>query len=83
MNNENRQFDFLDLLNIFSFMIGLENLYENRSQSAQNDVNAATDKQTHYLISEVKELFERQNVTLERQTAMLGKIIALLEEISN
>lgn len=78
MNNENRQFDFLDILNILSFLIGIENLQENRQQSAQNDVNAATDKQTHYLINEVKRLFERQNAMLERQTAMLEKILEKL-----
>lgn len=64
MNNENRQFDFLDILNIMSFMLGLENLFENRQQSAQNDVNAATDKQTHILIEEVKGLFAEQNKML-------------------
>lgn len=78
MNNENRQFDFLDILNILSFLIGIENLQENRQQSAHNDVNAATDKQTHYLISEVKGLFERQNAMLEQQTAMLEKILEKL-----
>lgn len=78
MNNENRQFDFLDILNILSFLIAIENLQENRFQSAQNDVNVATDKQTHYLISEVKELFERQNSMLEQQTAMLEKILKKL-----
>lgn len=66
-----RQFDFLDALNVASFLLGLENLYENRSQSAQNDVGAANDKQASYLLSEIEKRLDRQDRTLE---AILEKL---------
>lgn len=66
-----RQFDFLDALNVASFLLGLENLYENRSQSAQNDVGAANDKQASYLLSEIGKRLDRQDRTLE---AILEKL---------
>ena len=72
MNETQRQFDFLDILNVISFMIAIENLQENRSQSAKNDVNAATDKQTHVLLDEVKGLFEEQNTMLREILARLS-----------
>lgn len=66
-----KQFDFLDALNVASFLLGLENLYENRSQSAQNDVGAANDKQASYLLSEIGKRLDRQDRTLE---AILEKL---------
>lgn len=75
MNNQNRQFDFLDLLNILSFMIGLENLYENRSQSAQNDVNAANDREAHYILDAIGK-------RLDAQDAMLNEILERLDKLS-
>lgn len=75
MNNENRQFDFLDLLNILSFMIGLENLFENRSQSAQNDVNAANDREAHYILDAIGK-------RLDAQDAMLKEVLDRLDWLS-
>lgn len=62
------------LLSIFSILLGYENLLENRSQSAQNDVQAANDKQAQYLLDQLKTLFEEQN-------AMLKEIIERLERL--
>lgn len=65
MNNQNqRQFDILDILNILSFLLGIENLQENREQSAHNDVQAANDQQAHYLLDEINRRFEDQNKIL-------------------
>lgn len=72
MNNEQMQFDFLDIINLISFLIAIENLQENRQQSAQNDVNAATDKQTNVLLDEVKGLFEEQNTMLREILAKVS-----------
>lgn len=68
---DGRQFDALDALGVASFLLGVENLMENRSQSAQNDVNAANDKQASYLLSEIGTRLDRQDRTLE---AILEKL---------
>lgn len=41
-------------------------MQENRLQSAQNDVQAANDKQAHYLLQEINRRFDEQNRMLER-----------------
>ena len=61
----NRQFDFIDAISVASFLLGLENLQENRDQSAQNDVNAANDKQASYLLEEIGKRLDSQDRTLE------------------
>lgn len=58
-------------LSAFSIWLGLENLQENREQSAQNDVNAANNKQASYLLSEIGKRLDRQDRTLE---AILEKL---------
>lgn len=68
---DGRQFDALDMLGVASFLLGVENLMENRQQSAQNDVGAANDKQASYLLSEIGKRLDRQDRTLE---AILEKL---------
>lgn len=55
----------LDILTVASFLLGYENLMENRQQSAQNDVAAANDKQAEYLLRELSDRFEEQNAMLK------------------
>lgn len=62
--NEQRQFDALDLISVLSFMLGYQNLQENRQQSAHNDVSAANDKQAKFLLEELGRKFEEQNAML-------------------
>lgn len=62
----NQQFGALDMLGVASFLLGVENLMENRQQSAQNDVNAANDKQASFLLSEIGKRLDKQDETLER-----------------
>lgn len=64
--SRNQQFDALDMLGVASFFLGLQNLNENRQQSAQNDVGAANDKQASYLLSEIGKRLDGQDRTLER-----------------
>lgn len=64
--NGGSQFDVIDMLSVMSFFLGLENLQENRQQSAQNDVNAANDKQAKQLLEELGKKFEEQNVMLRK-----------------
>lgn len=62
--NEQRQFDALDLISVLSFMLGYQNLQENRQQSAHNDVSAANDKQARFLLEKLSQKFEEQNSML-------------------
>ena len=72
MNGEHRQFDVLDILNVFSFMLGIENLQEKRTQSAHNDVQAANQQQAEYLLGEINKRFEEQNKILGEILERLG-----------
>ena len=58
--------ELINLINILSFVVGLQNMQENRLQSAQNDVQAANDRQAEYLLDEINRRFDEQNRTLER-----------------
>lgn len=79
MNNYS---NFIDLLNIFSLVIGLQNLEENEMQSEktiellkENDVDKANDKQAHILLEALSAEFERQNKTLAEIQQTLQKIL--------
>lgn len=61
-----RQFDALDVVSIMSFLLGYENLLENRQQTAHNDVSAANDKQAQYLLQELDRKFDEQNEMLKQ-----------------
>ena len=76
-NNDNNE--LINLINILSFVVGLQNMQENRLQSAQNDVQAANDKQAHYILQEINRRFDEQNKILEEQNVMLARLLELLE----
>jgi hypothetical protein len=80
LKNYNEQFDALDVLNVASFLLGYENLLENRSQSAQNDVNAANDKQAKMLLDEIGKRLDSQDSALERINISLERIERLLND---
>ena len=54
-----------NLLNVFSILLGYENLIENRQQSADNDVNMANQKQAKQILDDLHEQFAYQNRLLE------------------
>lgn len=70
---EQRQFDVLDIISVLSFLLGYQNLQENRQQSDHNDVSAANDKQAKFLLEELDRKFEEQNEML----------MQILEELQN
>ena len=72
--------ELIDLINILSFVVGLQNMQENRLQSAQNDVQAANDRQAEYLLNEINLRFDEQNKILDEQNRMLERLIELLEK---
>lgn len=80
MKNYNEQFDALDVLSVASFLLGYENLIENRSQSAQNDVNAANDKQAKLLLTEIGKRLDSQDSALEQINSSLRRIERLLHD---
>lgn len=75
MNNQfpNQNNELINLINILSFMVGVENLSENRIQSAHNDVQIANDKQAEYLLNEINRRFDEQNKILARLVELLEK----------
>ncbi len=78
--NEQAQDNFFNSIGLISFLVGVQNLQENRQQTASNDVHAANDEQAKLLLTEIRKLFEEQNKTLEKQNEMLEKLINLLEK---
>lgn len=78
--NEQAQDNFFNSVGLISLMVGIQNLQENRQQTAANDVHAANDEQAKLLLTEIRKLFEEQNKTLEKQNEMLERLINLLEE---
>jgi hypothetical protein len=63
---EQKQLTALDLISVASFLLGLENLSENRQQSAHNDVQAANTQQARYLLDELGKKFDEQNEMLKQ-----------------
>ena len=75
MAYNNDRDELINLINILSFMIGLENMNENRIQSAQNDVQMANDKQVKYLLEEINRRFDEQNEILRSIQKELDKML--------
>ena len=67
------------MLNAISVIIGVQNLKENREQSAHNNVQVANAEQAKYLLVEIAKQFEEQNKILSEQTAMLLEILNILK----
>lgn len=63
--NDQRQFDILDLISVLSFLLGYENLMENRDQSRHNDIDKANGQQAKYLLEEIERKFDQQNEMLK------------------
>ena len=58
--------NFLDMLNMLSVLIGLQNLQENREQSAHNDVQTANNFQAKYLIEYLNQEFAKIHIKLDK-----------------
>ena len=68
-----------NLLDLISILVGLENLMENRQQSAENDVNSANQRQAKQILDDLHKQFDKQNAMLEYQNHLLEEIILLLK----
>lgn len=62
----NRELDFIDLLSIMSFIVGLMNLDENLTQGDKQELMTALDTKTNNLLRELKKELDYQNSLLER-----------------
>lgn len=70
-NQYQNQLDIMNIIDMLSLFLAVENLWENRQQSAANDVTKANQQQAHYLLDEIKRLFQEQNELL---TEILGRL---------
>lgn len=82
-NNNNNSDMAGNLLDLISILVGLENLMENRQQSAENDVNSANQRQAKEILDDLHKQFDKQNAMLEYQNHLLEEIKLLLKENKN
>lgn len=59
-------YQYSNFINLLALAIGIENLSENRQQTAYNDVNASNQKQAEFLLEKIGEKFQEQNEILAR-----------------
>ena len=78
-NNNNNSDMAGNLLDLISVLVGLENLMENRQQSAENDVNSANQRQAKQILDDLHEQFDKQNAMLEYQNHLLEQILFILK----
>lgn len=78
-NNNNNSDMPGNLLDLISVLVGLENLMENRQQSAENDVNSANQRQAKEILDDLHKQFDKQNAMLEYQNHLLEEIILSLK----
>lgn len=76
-NNAN----IFDILNLASVLLGLQNLSENREQSAHNDVQRENERQAHYILGEIAKEYEELRAHLAKQDEVLSQILRALEEM--
>ena len=65
MSSESRQLDFLDLLNILSFLIAIENLEANLTQSDKQDLQHDLSVTAEKLLTEVHAHLEAQDKKID------------------
>lgn len=78
--NSQQENNFFNAVDLAALIIGIQNLRENRQQSAYNDVHAANDKQAEYLLQQINARFDEQNKILNRQNEILERLLELLEK---
>ena len=70
----NNQFEFLDLLSIASFCIGLMNLDENITQGDMQDLEQTFNEKTTKVLDEIHEHLKVQDSKLEEITNILKEL---------
>lgn len=78
MNNDQNN-NIGNWIDIIALIVGIQNLAENRQQSAYNDVQKANNSQAEYLLSEINRRFDEQNEILAEQNRKLDRLIEVME----
>ena len=65
MNNNNNQLEFLDMLNIASFCIGLMNLNSNLTQNDKQELEEQLNKSVQKLLQEIHTHLEQQDKKID------------------
>lgn len=73
-NNGNKQLEFLDLLNIMSFCIGIANLNQNMTQNDKQELNNNLNEATGKLLTEI-------HAHLQEQDNKIDMILKKLEDM--
>ena len=81
MNNPNNS-NFLDILNLASLLVGIQNLNENRQQSAHNDIQAENQRQAEFLLGEITRQFADIKRLFAEQNKTLGQIVQALQKLN-
>ena len=83
MNNlyQDQNNELINLINILSFMVGLENMQENRQQSQYNDVHRANDEQAELILEKINKRFAEQNENIAKILAIQQNHTDMLREI--
>lgn len=63
----------MNAIDILALVIGFQNLYENRQQSAQNDVNEANEREARYILEQIGKRLDEQDAMLRRILEILGE----------
>ena len=71
--NENEKLNVIDILSILSFLIGLENLNINATQTDMQNIQAELNKKTDLLLNEIHSHLEKQDKALEQIAERLNK----------
>lgn len=69
MENNN----FLDLVNIASFVLGVMNLQENLTQSDKQDIVDRLDKESDVILNKIHDHLEEQDKKIDRILEILEK----------
>ena len=64
-NNSQKQFDYLDILNIMSFVIGLKNLEENMGQSDKQELIQDLGDKADLLLREIHGHLQEQDKKID------------------
>lgn len=81
--NNNGNNNFFDLINAMSLIIGIQNLSENREQSAHNNIQFENQKQAEFLLNEISRQFEDIKSLFDEQNKTLRQIVKALQKIND
>lgn len=69
--SQKQQLSLLDLLNIASFIIGLQNLEENLTQGDKQDLQKDFTEKTNLLLDEIHRHLKEQDLKIDTVIALL------------